>query len=141
MTFDQVYRLLLNYQTERNQRILLLAEDTLRDIYGCIISTQATDCLELGTGFGATACVMAAAVDEVGGGTVTTVDQIVREPVGVDQLAQLTGLRDRIRSFALGAGYNWFLLRKLQEQTRGGVCEPAFDFCYLDGAHEWQPDA
>jgi predicted O-methyltransferase YrrM len=141
MTFDQVYNLLFDYQTERNQRMLLLAEGTLREIYGCIVSTNARDCLELGTGFGATACVMAAAIDQIGGGTVTTVDQIARDPVGVDQLAQLTGLSRHIKSVQLSAGYNWFLLRLLQERTKGGACEPCFGFCYLDGAHEWQPDA
>jgi predicted O-methyltransferase YrrM len=141
MTFDQVYNLLLNYQTEINQRLLLLTEETLREIYDCIVATRARDCLELGTGFGATACVMAAAVDEIGGGTVTTVDQILRTPVGVEQLAQLIGLSRYVHTVQLGAGYNWFLMRVLRECTKASVCEPRFDFCYLDGAHQWEPDA
>jgi predicted O-methyltransferase YrrM len=70
MKFDQVCNLLLNYQTERNERILLLSEDTQREIYHCIVATKARDCLELRTGFGATTCVMAAAIEEIGGGTV-----------------------------------------------------------------------
>ena len=78
MRFDQVYKLLLDRQTDINQLIVLLAEDTLREIYECIVATRAKDCLELGTGFGATACVMAAAIDEFGGGTVTTVDHMDR---------------------------------------------------------------
>ena len=55
MRFDQVYKLLLDRQTDINQLIVLLAEDTLREIYECIVATRAKDCLELGTGFGATA--------------------------------------------------------------------------------------
>jgi predicted O-methyltransferase YrrM len=141
MKFDQVYNQLLNYQTELNLRMVLLAENTLREIYSCIVATGARDCLELGTGFGATACVMAAAIEEGGTGTVTTVDRIVRQPVGIDQLAQLTGLSQYIQCVPHSAGYNWYLLRVLQERTRGSVSEPRFDFCYLDGAHEWQPDA
>jgi predicted O-methyltransferase YrrM len=140
MKFDQVYDLLLKYQAERNQRLVLLSGDTLREVYGGIVATRARDCLELGTGFGATTCVMAAAIDEIGGGTVMTVDQIAREPVGVNELAQLTGLSQYVTSVLHGGGYNWILLRMLREQARARECEPRFDFCFLDGAHEWEPD-
>ena len=141
MRFDQVYKLLLDRQTEINQLIVLLAEDTLREIYECIVATRAKDCLELGTGFGATACVMAAAIDEFGGGTVTTVDHMDRQPVGVAQLAQITGMTRYLRPVVIERGYNWFLLQMLREHTDSARCEPCFDFCYLDGAHEWEPDA
>ena len=40
MKFDQVYKLLLDCQTEINQLIVLLAEDTLREIYQCILATR-----------------------------------------------------------------------------------------------------
>ena len=36
MKFDQGYNFLLDRQTESNQLIVLLAEDTLREIYECI---------------------------------------------------------------------------------------------------------
>ena len=104
MKFDQVYKLLLDRQTEINQLIVLLAEDTLREIYACILATSAKDCLELGTGFGATACVMAAAIDEIGGGTVTTIDHMDRQPVGVTQLAQITGMTKYLRPVVIEAG-------------------------------------
>ena len=141
MKFDLVYDLLQSRQTEINLRLVLLSQETLREIYNCIVATRATDCVELGTGFGATTCVMAAAIEEIGGGTVTTVDQIVRKPEGVEQLAQLTGLSRHIQAVQHGAGYNWFLMRILRDRTKQGQCEPRFDFCYLDGAHEWEPDA
>ncbi len=141
MQFDQIYRLLLNRQTELNRLVVLLAEHTLHEIYDCIIATRARDCLELGTGFGATACVMAAAVEEIGGGAVTTVDHMRREPVGVVELAEHTGLTRYVQPIVHPRGYDWVLLRILREQTKCTVCEPCFDFCYLDGAHEWEPDA
>jgi len=78
MKFDEVCQRLRDYETERNSRFALLPEETAREVYQHIVTTRARDCLELGTAFGATTCIMAAAVDEIGGGTVTTVDQIVR---------------------------------------------------------------
>ena len=92
MKFEEVYDLLATYQRERCGWYAVLGERALRDIYQHIIATGAKDCLELGTAFGATACVMAAAVEENGGGTVTTIDLMAREPIGVAQLAQMTGL-------------------------------------------------
>jgi hypothetical protein len=141
MKFEEVYDLLATYQRERCGWYAVLGERALRDIYQHIIATGSKDCLELGTAFGATACVMAAAVEENGGGTVTTIDLMAREPIGVAQLAQMTGLARYVRAIELKAGYNWFLLGVLREQTKGGVCEPCYDFCFLDGAHLWEPDA
>ncbi len=40
MKFDQGYNFLLDRQTESNQLIVLLAEDTLREIYECILATR-----------------------------------------------------------------------------------------------------
>jgi Methyltransferase domain len=122
MKFEQVYDLLTRYQRERGGWYAVLGEQALRDIYQHIIATRAKDCLELGTAFGATACVMAAAVEENGGGTVTTIDHIARKPVGITQLAQMTGLTRYVRAIELKAGYNWFLLGVLREQTKGDVC-------------------
>jgi predicted O-methyltransferase YrrM len=141
MKFDQVYDLLLNHQTKTESWYVVLAEQSLRQIYQHILATRATSCLELGTAFGATSCVMAAAVEEIGGGLVTTIDHMVRKPVGVAELAQATGLTQYIRAFDIKGGYNWFLLGVLQQQTKGAICEPCYDFCFLDGAHFWEPDA
>ena len=74
MKFEQVYGILVNHQKAINARVVLLAEATLREVYQCVIATRSRDCLELGTGHGATTCVIAAALEEIGGGTITTVD-------------------------------------------------------------------
>ncbi len=140
MQFDRVYNLLLDYQKQTSGWHVILWESTLREIYQHIVANKAKDCLELGTAFGATACVMAAAVEEIGGGTVTTIDVMVREPIGVAELLQATGLARYVRAIDLKAGYNWFLLDILRERTKGRICEPCYDFCFLDGAHLWEPD-
>jgi hypothetical protein len=72
---------------------------------------------------------------------VTTVDHLRREPVGVTELAAATGLAEHLRIVTLPSGYNHFLLDVLGAQTRGGACKPCYDFCFLDGAHLWEPDA
>ncbi|HET7882200.1 MAG TPA: class I SAM-dependent methyltransferase [Acetobacteraceae bacterium] len=141
MRFDEVYRRLMKCQDDSKQYVVLLSETTLREVYSCIIASGAHDCLELGTGFGATACVMAAAVEENGGGLVTTVDHMHRTPIGVVELAEATGLNRYVNAVVHRRGYDWYLLGALREHTGKGVCEPCFDFCYLDGAHEWEPDA
>jgi len=140
MQFEQVYQRLLDNQRSAIGSYVVLWESSLRHIYQHIVANRAKDCLELGTAFGATACVMAAAVEEIGGGMVTTVDLVARTPIGVAELAQVTGLGRYVRAVTLKAGYNWFLLNILREQVRGRVCEPCYDFCFLDGAHLWEPD-
>ena len=128
MTFEQVYSLLRKHQQEQSGWYIVLAEQTLREIYRHVVATGAKDCLELGTAFGSTTCVMAAAVEENGGGLVTTIDHVARKPVGVTELAEATGLARYIRAIELKAGYNWFLLDVLRARTRETTCEPCYDF-------------
>ena len=117
--------------------LFLLQDSTMRAIYDCVIASKATRCIELGTGYGSTTCVIAAALDELGGGSVTTVDMIGRQPIGVHDLAAHTGLQHRIEIVTDSAGYNWYLAGKI-DPTKP---EPLYDFCFLDGAHEFEPDA
>ena len=36
--------------------------------------------------------------------------------------------------------YNWELLKLIEQQTENGVCNPLFDFCYMDGARNFEVD-
>jgi predicted O-methyltransferase YrrM len=142
MNFEQVYDILKSYRTAQGKKVLfLLAEETMKSIYECVLTTRAFDCVELGTGYGATTCVIAAALEELGRGQVTTVDLIERNPIGVRVLAEHTGLSRHINAVVTNAGYNWFLANIIATQSDGTACKPCFDFCFLDGAHEWGPDA
>jgi predicted O-methyltransferase YrrM len=141
MKFEQVYGILLNHQKAISSRVVLLAEATLREIYDCVIATRSRDCLELGTGHGATTCVIAAALEEIGGGTITTIDHRPDRKHNISELAQVTGMQRYVRAIVHPAGYNWTLMGILREQTAAGRCEPCVDFCYLNGAHEWVTDA
>jgi predicted O-methyltransferase YrrM len=120
--------------------LFLLPESGMREIYDCIVANRSKSCIELGSGFGATSCVMGAAVAEIGG-KVVTIDIALHEPVNAGTLKAHVGLGDELEVRKDPLGYNWYMADLIAERTRGGVCEPLFDFCFLDGAHEWEPDA
>ncbi|MCK5521706.1 MAG: class I SAM-dependent methyltransferase [Thiomargarita sp.] len=122
--------------------IFLLPQDAMRYLYQFIVDNKLQACIELGTGFGATSCMMGAAVKELNQGKVITIDKYLHHPVNVKVLMRHVGLSDEsIEVVADELGYNWFLAELIREQTHDGVCLPIFDFCLLDGAHEWEPDA
>jgi len=91
---------------------------------------------------GTTTCVIAAAVQELGGGRVITIDKMVHE-TNVNILMKHVGLPENsIEFIEEKLGYNWYLADLIQKQTNSsGFCVPIFDFCLIDGAHEWTHDA
>lgn len=145
MKIDTVLERLKAYQPPEGWEggsIFLLPENAMRDIYQFIIDNQLTRCIELGTGFGATTCAMTAAVEELGTGKVTSVDMYEHQPVNVHVLTKHIELSEQQLEFISDElGYNWYLPELIKQQTQHDVCEPLFDFCLLDGAHEWEPDA
>jgi predicted O-methyltransferase YrrM len=142
MKYDAVIAALRSFVVEGGKpaSIFLLTEGGMRDIYDCIVSNQLRSCLELGSGFGATSCVMGAAAGEVGG-TVTTIDLALHWPANAASLKAHVGLGNELEFVADPLGYNWWLADLIAKRTVNGGCEPLFDFCFLDGAHEWEPDA
>lgn len=121
--------------------IFLLPDGAMKDIYDCIVSNRLEHCIELGTGHGATSCVMAAALEEVGSGSVLTIDKTLHEPVNAHVLQKHTGLAGNLDFVVEPLGYNWHLADLIAKRTTNGTCEPFFDLCLIDGAHEFEPDA
>lgn len=122
--------------------IFLLPEDAMRYIHQFIIENKLVDCVELGTGFGATSCVIVDALEILNAGHLTTIDRYFHQPVNVKVLLDHANVPDkRLEIVADILGYNWYLPEVLRRQTQDGICKPRFDFCLLDGAHEWEPDA
>ena len=122
--------------------LFLLPQDAMRHIYQFIVDNKLQACIELGAGFGATSCVMGAAVNKLDQGKVITIDKYLHQPVNVKVLMRHVGLSDDSIEVVIDElGYNWYLAELIREQTRDGVCVPIFDFCLLDGAHEWETDA
>ena len=115
--------------------LFLLPEEVMSDLHHLVVKQHLRSVLELGSGFGATSCVLAAALQETGG-HVTTVDMFEHVPANPRLLKAFLGLGSELEIVVDPLGYNWWLAAMLQSQA-----PPAFDLVFLDGAHRWEPDA
>lgn len=140
MTFSTVMERLRSFAPPEGWpgQIFLFPPDGMQEIYDCVLSRRFTHCLELGTGFGATAVVIAAALEEIGEGTIVTVDRFRHQPVNVGTLLGHVNLPDTlVEIVAEPLGYNWWLADRLIRKSENR----SFDLCFLDGAHEFEIDA
>jgi predicted O-methyltransferase YrrM len=111
-------------------------------IYNMIRDNAIVDILELGTAHGTSSCYMAAALDEKGTGSVCTIDRksaLTRKP-NVTELLKSCNLETYVTPVLVSTSYNWELLKIIEQQTRNGYCEPLYDLCYIDGAHNFEID-
>jgi predicted O-methyltransferase YrrM len=144
MQYTTILNSLQNYSPPEgwSADLFLLPPEAEKYLYDFIITNKPYTCIELGTGFGATACIMAAAMEELGRGQVITIDMYLHQPVNVNVLMQQCGISEKyLKSIVDPLGYNWYLADLIKQQSALGICQPLFDFCLLDGAHEWNPDA
>lgn len=89
--------------------------------------------LELGFYHGVSTCYMAAALEEVGGGSIVTIDLLSaekRQP-NIEQLLMSCGYTDLVDFYYEPVSYNWRLMKLIEEDRK------TFDLCYLDGGHDW----
>ena len=112
-----------------------------RIIYDHVRETRPQQVLELGTSFGVSAAYIAAALDENGSGSVTTVDHQgsnipeALERVGEAVAARVTAVR------VSDSSYVWWLRDQVSARSdAAGNCDPVYDLCYLDGAHNFTID-
>lgn len=128
---------------EMVQGVPYVMEDMAYDLYHFVLENQPAECLELGFGHGASSCYIAAALDEIGAGRLTSVDlqgaQEWQNPAIEDLMTQ-TGLGKWVTVEREKTGYNWFLKKKISERTVENRCNPLYDFCFLDGAKNWTID-
>ena len=103
-----------------------------------IADKQVEAILELGFRHGVSTCYMAAALSELGRGSIVTIDREgAREATpNIEELLDRIGERHRVKVFYEPTSYTWRMMRFLEEDPT-----PRFDFCYLDGAHSWFVDA
>lgn len=114
-----------------------------RFLYDLIIENKLANILELGIGHGTATCYMAAALHELGEGSIRSVDLIeVKDwfkPSAEEQLEKigLSGLASIIRT---QTGYAWFLHDEIARNTRNNYCEKVYDLCVVDGPKNWTID-
>ena len=111
--------------------------DQAKKITNIIMENKCRNILELGFRFGVSTCYMAGALDELGEGKITTIDlQKVRKgKPNIEQLLGGLGLAEYVTVFYEPTSYIWRLMKILEEDP-----VPRYDFCYIDGAHDWFTD-
>jgi predicted O-methyltransferase YrrM len=84
---------------------------------------------------------MAAALDEMRHGTITSVDLTSAQysPSAEEQLASLK-LERFVQIFRMQTGYTWFLHDEIRRLTGDRICQPKFDLCIIDGPKNWTID-
>lgn len=111
-------------------------------IYDFVRSSGSQNILELGFAHGTSTCYMAAALDINGSGLITTIDKQSakdRKP-DISTLLTRTNLNKYVKYIFSDTSYLWELMKIIDCQTIQGVCQPIFDFCFIDGAHSWEVD-
>jgi len=124
------------------QNVPHMTKEQGKIIYKLILDNDIADILELGVAHGTGSCYMAAALDEKGKGSITTIDNktaLDRKP-NVFELTEACGLTEYVNPVFANSSYNWELMKLIEQQTKDGICEPIFDFCFLDGAHNFEID-
>jgi len=103
-----------------------------------IADNQVETILELGFKHGVSTCYMAAALSELGRGSIVTIDLDWARAAtpNIEELLDRIGERHRVKVFYEPTSYTWRMMRFLEEDPT-----LRFDFCYLDGAHSWFVDA
>ncbi len=119
-----------------------ISTHSARVLYDFILTEKPERCLELGFAHGASSAYIAAALDELGRGQLTSVDLEASaefRPTMEDTLA-LVGLESRVSIHREVNSYNWFLKKEIERLSENGACEPIYDFVFIDGSKNWTID-
>lgn len=89
--------------------------------------------LELGFYHGVSTCYMAAALEEVGGGSIVSIDleSAQKRQPNIEELLEKCGYLNTVEFYYEPVSYNWRMMKMIEEQER------TFDLCYVDGGHDW----
>jgi predicted O-methyltransferase YrrM len=114
-------------------------------LYDWVLKMRPAECLELGFLYGKTSCVIAAALDEIGSGHLTSMDMTSvlnhqGNPNIHDNLGKV-GLASWVTPVLTTVSYTWELKKVIEAQSHDKVCTPKYDFVFLDGSHLWETDA
>lgn len=136
----------MDFTTIQNHldNIPYILPELARELYDFILEKKPDRCLELGFGHGVSSCYIAAALDELGAGHLTTVDLVAAQEwqdPSIEVLLEKTGLCSYVTVCREQTGYNWFLQKVIYENSRDNSCTPVYDFCFLDGAKNWTIDS
>ena len=116
-----------------------ISSDRARSLYDFVIENECRDILELGFAHGKSSCYLGAAVQELGSGSVLTMDlaKARQRSPNIETLLEQTGLSEWVRPIYANRSFTWELMKVIEAATVDGRCRPRFDFCYLDAGHTW----
>ena len=108
--------------------------DQARFIREFIKEHDARNLLELGFFQGKSTAFMAAILEELGRGHITTMDLVgaKKRKTSISDVLSDLNLDHRVTPIYSHRSFTWELHRLLAETPR-----PQFDYCYIDGAHTW----
>lgn len=135
MKFDKIHGYL--------EGIPFMEPDRARTLYQFIIDNRISNVLELGFAHGVSSCYIAAALDELGTGRLTSVDIMAAkewQQPSIEDLLARTGLEKYVSVVREQTSYTWFLKKEIEKQSLNGSCRPLYDFCFIDGPKNWTID-
>src|SRR5437660_723901 len=135
MKFEEIHSLL--------RKVPFISKKNARFLYDLILRERLTNILELGIAHGTATCYMAAALQEVGKGSVSSVDLIeVKDSFkpSVEEQLEKTGLSAFAKVIRMQTGYTWFLHDEIARNTKNDVCNEIYDLCIIDGPKNWTID-
>jgi len=136
MKFEEAHKVL--------EGIPFISDANARELYDFIIEHKLTNCLELGFAHGVASCYIAAAIDELGGGKLVSVDLIGQDwqKPSIEELLGKLGLQKYVEIHREVTGYNWYLHNEIAKNTEANsICTPVYDFCIIDGPKNWTIDS
>ena len=120
-----------------------ISKENATFVYELMVRNKLRNILELGIAHGTATCVMAAALEEIGGGKITAVDLLDKkehyDPTPEEQLKR-SGLSQFVEIVRTKTGYNWFLHDDILANTKHGICAEVYDLCLIDGPKNWTVD-
>lgn len=134
MDFDTIARML--------EGVPHIVPDRARVLYDFILREKPREVLELGFAHGVSTCYMAAALDELGVGQITTIDipDALKRSPDLYGLLERTGLSRYVSPIIDPTSYTWTLMEMIEAASGAGRCQTRFDFIFIDGAHSWEID-
>jgi predicted O-methyltransferase YrrM len=135
MKFDEIYSIVGS--------VPFISKENGRFLYDLILRERLTNILELGIAHGTATCYMAAALQELGQGSITSVDLIEVQNYfkpSAEELLVKAGLSSFVNVIRMQTGYTWFLHDEIARNTEDNVCNEIYDLCVIDGPKNWTID-
>lgn len=126
------------------QGVPYISQERGKELYEFILNKKPLRVLELGFAHGTSSCYIAAALDEIGKGNLTTVDLVsskIKNKPSIEELLAKSGLERYVTINREVTSYTWFLKKKIEENSSLNICQPIYDFCFIDGSKNWTIDS